>query len=148
MRRPARLLPLLFFVMVGCGGDDDEGTPDSRVSDASQAGNVGFAGCGNTVPFADRTGATDSRQMTVATVGSDFTYSPKCMRIKQGQSVSIESSSFHPLQAKSGNPGSEIVTTTTTRTVTLASLGVYAFYCGNHGTASGGGLAGAIEVVP
>jgi plastocyanin len=85
---------------------------------------------------------------------TDDMYTPNCLRIAAGQSVTWNGDfSNHPLapgrlvgnqvQAQPGNP---ITTTNTGTTVSVAfpAAGEWAFYCPNHAP----GMAGAIFVVP
>jgi len=77
-------------------------------------------------------------------------YTPKCIRIAEGQAVSFEGTfAAHPLRPipAEGNPiqnqdsGSSVQFTFTTS-------GDFGFYCNNHGNVNGSGMAGAIFVNP
>lgn len=105
-----------------------------------------FAQC---TSFVDATGATASRKVLFPAGG--HTYSPRCLRIRVGQEVTFEGSfSSHPLRQSCGpaplvpavQQGSSASATTT------EALGIFGYYCPNHGDADGSGMAGAIEVVP
>jgi len=106
------------------------------------SGGAAFAGC---TTFDDRTvGPTNTR--TVRTLATR-TYSPKCMRVRVGQSAVIEASTMYPLAPapQSGNP---VPAGTTNQTFQLTQAGVFGYYCTTLGTSTGTGMAGAIEVVP
>ncbi len=108
-----------------------------------------FAGCAT---YVDATAESASRTLTFPTGGLQF--SPKCLRVKVGQSVTFMSPdalfSSHPLKQSCG-PTADFVTANmgSSKTFTFtAALGKYGFYCDEHGTMGGDGMAGSIEVVP
>jgi plastocyanin len=164
---------------VSCGGSDatpgldagtDAGTPDAGTADAgtdagthdagsadagtdagtadagSDAGTASLNGC---TTYADHTGTSDARAIAFA----NFQYTPPCMKILAGQTVTF-SGSFggHPLMpgvpssttgtSSSNNP---ITATNTGSTLAVAfpTAGSYAYYCNFH---FGNGMYGAIEV--
>ncbi len=100
-----------------------------------------FAGC---TTFEDHTAAADPR--AVATMG--FSYTPKCMQIKKGQTVNVAASAVHPLKPgpQAGNPIPPM--STSAQMVTFNTEGTFGYFCMNHGAADGTGMAGAIQVVP
>lgn len=102
---------------------------------------VAFAGC---TAFEDHTAAGDPRAVT--TMG--FSYAPKCVQIKKGQTVNLAASAVHPLKPgpQAGNPIPAM--STSPAMVTFNAEGVFGFFCLNHGAADGTGMAGAIQVVP
>jgi plastocyanin len=87
---------------------------------------------------------------------TSFSYSPKCVRIEAGQSITFGGSfSFHPLvggEVVGGvgmpDPSSPIGTTSsgTSTNVIFPSTGTFPFYCGNHGP--GFDMTGAVFVDP
>jgi plastocyanin len=86
-----------------------------------------------------------------AIITTDFSYSPKCVRVPKGATVTIVGSSMHPLQALDPvdgvrNPFLNQEGGSKTQTHTLSDSGVYGFFCTNHGNATGQGMAGAILV--
>lgn len=104
-------------------------------------------------PFASCTAFTDFTDGGPVTIrfplGSNR-YSPQCVRIRLGQTVQFEGSSFaehtltqacgplkHAVRANSGQVFS----------ATFDALGLYGYACAQHGSPSGSGMAGAIEVV-
>jgi len=103
------------------------------------AGCPGFAGCtsftaGTTVDFPN----------------GNETYSPKCLRVTAGQPISFMGSfNNHPLRQACGPAAQALgATSGNSAQLTLTVPGVYGYYCGVHGDATGSGMAGAIEVVP
>jgi len=99
-----------------------------------------FAGC----QPADFVTIDGDAQVDIAGLG----YSPKCLRIKAGSSVSIAASSRHPLQGVGeANPildaGGAV---TVAKIVAFATPGEYGYFCTAHGDASGNGMAGVIVV--
>jgi hypothetical protein len=73
-------------------------------------------------------------------------YSPKCVRIRAGQSLRFNGTfGDHPL-AQACGPADVIANAPGPYTFTAP--GRYGFYCLAHGTESGTGMAGAIDVVP
>jgi len=129
--------------VAGCGSDGGSGTVDSGPTVDAQRGNPGFAGC---TTFADMTAVGANR--TITADGVNLVWNPKCIRIRQGQSVMISTTVDHPFTPAANNPGGELSSTTAPATRTLGTVGVYGFFCANHGTPSGGSMAGAIDVVP
>ncbi|MDP1917237.1 MAG: hypothetical protein Q8L14_13430 [Myxococcales bacterium] len=104
-----------------------------------------FSGC---TAFVD---LTDAGAPTIRfPVGGDR-YSPDCVRVRLGQTVTFSGGDFsaHPLDQACGPVAALISARSGAQlAVTFSSgLGVYGFFCDQHGTASGSGMAGAIEVV-
>jgi plastocyanin len=74
-------------------------------------------------------------------------YSPACIKIKVGQSVTWNGAfQFHPLEAVGGDTPSPITATNSGTTVTFAFAreGTFGFDCANHPTI----MHGAVLVVP
>ncbi|MBX7097600.1 MAG: hypothetical protein K1X89_07805 [Myxococcaceae bacterium] len=113
---------------------------------AAAPGNcVGFGACSS---FVDLT--ADAANRTITFGGGSERYSPACVRVRFGQTVTW-SGSFgnHPLrEACSPVPGGLTATSGASHSVTFdKALGVFGFYCDVHGSSSGAGMAGAVEVV-
>ena len=71
-------------------------------------------------------------------------YTPKCVTVQVGQSVSIGVTSTHPLMAECSEPGQGAFTTDgSSSTLTLTVPGYYNYQCGNHGN-----MLGNIKVIP
>jgi plastocyanin len=83
-------------------------------------------------------------------VGGDR-YAPDCVRVRVGQIVTFLGD-FGPHElAQSCGPVPSLVSASSGQQLTVAfteGVGVYGFYCTQHGGQSGSGMAGAIEVVP
>jgi plastocyanin len=78
-----------------------------------------------------------------------FETGKKCLRIKQGQSVTWVPElgfSAHPLEADLGDSPTPImlINTGTTATVAFPNVGIYGYHCANHPAV----MKGAIRVVP
>jgi plastocyanin len=78
-------------------------------------------------------------------------YSPDCIQVRFGQTVEFSGGDFsnHPLSQACGPVMGKLSASagTTLRVTFDDALGVYGFYCRQHGSNSGSGMAGAIEVV-
>jgi len=103
----------------------------------------------------DHSAATAERKVQVGTMGIVFT--PKCMTIKAGQSVSFEGVlAGHPLapgnasSSTAGSPNNPIMRTNSGNSVsfTFPTPGAYPFFCEFHSSGAGNGMAGAIYVIP
>lgn len=141
-------LAVALSISLGCGDDDKGGggTGGGAAGTGGGAGGMGgmgaaFAGC---TTFEDQTDAAAMRRVSV---GAGNTYTPKCMRVKVGQTVTIAASATHPLRPgpQAGNP---IQQASSDAMTTFTGAGVFGFFCQNHGSSTGMGMAGAIEVVP
>lgn len=78
-------------------------------------------------------------------------YSPDCVRVRFGQSVRFEGGNLtdHPI-AQACGPVGGVLSSSGAATLEVKldrALGVFGYYCTQHGSASGSGMAGAIEVV-
>ncbi len=112
-----------------------------------------FNGC-TAASFVDRTAGGASRQVDFA-VGGNFTYSPACILIAAGQSVTFVGSSTtfssHPLRpgvgsnATAGSPNNPITATAsgTSATFTFPTAGQYPYNCQFH---NGSGMNGVVKV--
>jgi predicted lipoprotein with Yx(FWY)xxD motif/plastocyanin len=83
---------------------------------------------------------------------SGHTYTPKCLRVKKGSSISFTASSMHPLNAMKdvmgfANPLRKLGAQRTNFTHQFLNTGLFGYFCENHGDINGGGMAGVIEVV-
>lgn len=105
----------------------------------------GFSACPS---YLDLTGAGTA---TIRFPLGGDRYSPPCVRVRFGQTVSFEGSDFgsHPLSQSCGPVANVLERRSGTRfTVTMnAAIGTFGYYCTQHGQRSGSGMAGAIEVV-
>lgn len=118
------------------------------------------AGCGGSssstlndcTTFADHTAASDPRSVTFGVDG--LVYSPKCMEIAAGQTVTFNGDfAAHPLAPgtspsaqTAGSANNPIVTpdfTSTSAPFTFPTAGSYPYYCKNH---FGAGMNGVIKV--
>jgi plastocyanin len=104
-----------------------------------------FSGC---TTFTD---LTDAGPATIRfPVGGDR-YSPACARVRFGQSVTFEGGDFsvHTLGQACG-PVSGAIGASSGQSFTVTfnrALGIFGYHCSQHGSPSGAGMAGAIEVV-
>lgn len=127
-------------------GDASPGS-DSSTSDAAggstQCMNTAFAGC---TTFEDRTADAADRTVTFM----DFAYTPKCVRIKAGQSLLFKGDfDRHPLVTSCGPTlAFDHRTGTTPASFVLPAAGRYGYYCLDHGNAAGEVMSGTVDVVP
>jgi plastocyanin len=151
---------LLSFLLLGtaaCGSDSGpRGDGGGAVDGGSPDGGAQDAGSGNecATTFANCTTFTDHTDGGTPTVGFGGglgnNYSPKCLRIKAGQSITFSGAfTSHPLDQACG-PVDVITATDTgsTASFTFSATGRYGYFCTVHGTSTGTGMAGAINVVP
>ncbi|MDP9036168.1 MAG: hypothetical protein M3O50_15315 [Myxococcota bacterium] len=126
----------------------------SAISDASSESSLcaptNFADCGI---FADLTGDAADRTITFG----NFQYAPKCAQVRSGQSVTFAGDFVvHPLVQACGpedilerrlpitaSPGVDA-----SFAFTLRAVGVYGYYCLDHGNPRGDLMSGAIQVIP
>ena len=129
--------------LTGCGDDGGGTAVDARTLDADP---TAINGCTPATAM-DLTAAGASRQ--IVTVGNS--YSPHCVRIKVGQSVTWTADfQVHPLSSgtPAGGPqaGSPITTTTSgnSKMFTFPAAGNFGFWCQVHTTL----MMGAVYVEP
>lgn len=114
-----------------------------------------FAQTSNPTPAPVVAGCTSERFVTggelneIKTVNA--TYTPRCLKVKVGATVSIQATSRHPLMAMADinnvvNPFAASQSAITTQTRKMTEPGIYGFYCEAHGNANGAGMAGVIVV--
>jgi plastocyanin len=103
----------------------------------------------------DHSAATADRKIEVGTAGLTFT--PKCMAIKAGQSVSFQGTlAGHPLapgnanSETAGSPNNPIMKTSSGTSVsfTFPTAGAYPYYCVFHSFGAGDGMSGVVYVIP
>lgn len=136
----------LAFAMVSIASCSDGGSAqpiDGGVDGPSGSCAVAdFAGC---TTFEDRTAEGADRRVTFR----DFEYTPKCMRIRAGQTVVFEGDfDRHPLLTSCGPALSlDKRTGTGPASFVVGAPGRYGYYCLDHGNAGGAVMAGALDVV-
>jgi len=129
---------------LGCGSSTpsadagpDASAMDSATMDSGGDGNVGVVnGC---------TTFTAGTTVTGPSGDNPAQYTPNCVQIAKGQSVTWNADfTAHPLQASGGTTPSPITTTSsgTTVSVTFPNAGTYGFECQAHP----GIMFGAVEV--
>jgi len=110
----------------------------------------GFAGCGSATDYVDATLSTGA-VVVAFPAGGETSYSPKCLRVHLGQDVTFRGSfDSHPLDQACGPLAGGIPSVGGGSSTVISfdvALGTYGYYCQNHGSPSGGGMAGAIQVV-
>lgn len=141
-----KIVAALCLLFAACGSSGGSGGSGGGGAGGSGGGGMcaaAFAGCAT---YDDHTPAADARAIA-------FTfsmYTPKCMKIKVGQSVTFSGDfTAHPL-AQSCGPAADVITngTGSSKTVTFSTAGDYGYYCQIHGAANGSGMAGSITVIP
>lgn len=146
------------FFLAACGGsspstDAAAGGSDSGVADAPMTGPPTHD-C-EAADFVDRT-AGDGMSRTITVRTGPFAYSPACMTIRAGQTVTFASDfALHPLApgVAPGHPGTSTTPTPitaqtggTSASVTFPNPGDYAYYCTAHYHSSA--MYGVVRVVP
>ena len=74
-------------------------------------------------------------------------YTPRCLKILAGSSVTIVASKRHPLSPQTGNLKNPIHPTETTESFVFHQPGHFGYFCTDHGSPDGRGMAGEILVV-
>ena len=156
----------------GCTDNSGNGNPGVGGSSAGAAGTTGSAGTtgaagtmgsggtgGSSANFMAVPPCTaESNYMTGTTINfpagtADFNYSPKCLKVTAGATVTFSGDfTAHPLEPSThrgtltGNP----ITATgtgTTKSFDFPTPGYYAYYCAFHGPSDGAtGMVGVIWV--
>lgn len=164
LHHTARALALA-SLLTACGSDHDHNATDAATDHAHNATDVVVTDtvasdqpatvpvlndC-NAADYEDRSGGADTTRV-VRPVGST-SYTPRCLTIRAGQSVTFEMSFVtHPLAPGVAHGSSTGATTPNpiqaqtagmTYTATFASAGYYPFYCTVHGHS---GMAGVVRV--
>jgi plastocyanin len=90
---------------------------------------------------------------TTITFGPTFAYSPRCLTVHAGSSVTWSGDfASHPLMPATsrGTTPSPIMPTSTgtSATVMFPNAGLYPYYCNFHGSPTGAGMAGVVQVIP
>jgi len=117
----------------------DTGSPDASTAPVNGCGPTQFAAN-------DHSAASDPRAISFATTAAPVQFSPNCMSIKAGQTVTWNGDfTDHPLEptTANSNPIMDVVSGTTA-SVTFPSPGVFGYDCANHPSI----MLGAIQVVP
>jgi plastocyanin len=134
------------------GGTADTGSADSGSADVGPIDGsvegcaVTYSGC---TTLEDHTGEDMVTVTVVADPTTLFAYSPHCIRVSAGTTVSIPGSAIHPLTSAPCSPSDTPLPpdpTTTDGDYTFTGTGSYGFYCAVHGAPSGAGMAGVIVV--
>jgi plastocyanin len=142
-----RAMKRAFFFLGILGGSAVVGLACSNSNPQNDAGSDAAAAINGCTTFTDMT--ADGGVITGPSTGTPAQYSPNCVHVKVGQSVTWNSDfTAHPLTPSSGvgtqpNP---ITATSTGTTVTIAfpAAGTFAYNCGIHSTT----MQGAVEVTP
>jgi plastocyanin len=157
LRRVSSIALTLTGALSGCG--EYFAPTETRRVDAGHAGHdvttdatsqgATFNGCTDD-RFVDRTAANASREVTF---GATLAYSPPCLLVAAGQTVTFTGAfAAHPLRAGasptsslSDPPGNPIANTSTgmTLTVTFPTAGTWPYHCATHFAS---GMAGVVRV--
>ena len=139
------------------GSTSDAGSDDAALDASDAACPPAFAGCGSDAapPFFDQTAEDAGRVVTFQTTTTTpprYEYTPKCLRIKTGQTVTFTGDFYiHPLAPACG-PSAALENRTdagiSSSTFTLSAPGAYGYYCLDHGNTQGASMSGVIDVVP
>jgi plastocyanin len=137
----------------GCGSDDEAFTtaPDPMEM-PNGAEPLALNGC-DTDSYVD--GSADDAERVVQIGADGLKFTPPCLQIASGQTVTFEGSlTAHPIapgnpdDAAAGSAKSPIEAVSTGRSVafTFDSAGTFPYYCELHAFGAGMGMAGAIYV--
>lgn len=149
-------LAVALLLLAGCwpgrltrldGGAPDGGAQDGGLVFAGDlAGGLPFqslAPCFNTTDYMSGATVSFGNQL-----GNN--YSPRCLVVRVGQSVSFAGDfSSHPLRASTrGSAGNPVQSTGggTSASFTFAVAGFFPYYCTQHGDDLGNGMAGVVQV--
>jgi len=119
----------------GAAGSTDSGAGGSTDSGVSF---VAIAPCTDATTYT--TGAT-----TVMTT-TDLKYSPACLKVAKGATITIQASDTHPLSGLTTGSSDNPIPTggkTADQSVTFPSAGFFPYHCDNHYTI---GMAGVVWV--
>jgi plastocyanin len=116
---------------------------DSSQAEAGAVCPSAFAGC---VSFTDSTAADADRTVHF----QDYDYNPKCLMVRAGQTVTFSGDFIrHPLTPSCGPELLlEYRDTAASASFVMGAVGIYGYYCLDHGNPQGDVMSGAIQVVP
>lgn len=139
----------------GLAGTDAATTPDAghdaamATTDTGPLPDTGPVVCpdtfGGTTALEDHTADTMVTMTVTGTIGS-FAYSPNRIRIHTGTMVTIPGGGIHPLMQATCSAAGGPTITSAGGTFTFTTPGLYGYYCGNHGSNTGTGMAALIVV--
>lgn len=117
----------------------DAASVDANVDAARAPCPDTFAGCAT---IEDHTGVATF----AVSFGTGNSYAPNCIRVSAGTVVTLPASAFHPLARASCSPAAAPALDSTGGDYTFDTAGSYGYYCANHGSDTGAGMAGLIIV--
>jgi plastocyanin len=135
---PAAALLLGASLVVGCGSSSATSDADAVASGGDAGAFTAIAPC--TTVSSYMTGAT-----TIMTT-ANFTYSPACLKVAAGSSVTIQASAVHPLSGLTTGTANNPIPAggkTADQMVTFTTPGFYPFHCDVH---FGIGMSGVVWV--
>jgi len=133
-------------------GCSDSTSPGGGTAGAGGGGSNGGAGAGAASTFksvkpCDMESLYVTGKTMVTAPDTDIVYTPSCLKVAKGTSVTIQASAAHPLSGtmESGASASNPIAknATTPQTVAFPTAGIYTFACDVHG---GLGMKGAVWV--
>jgi plastocyanin len=139
------------LLAVGCGDTTSNGGDMSGGSDMAMAGGdmatFGPAPCTKMTDYMAISG-TSTTVMFGGALGDS--YSPKCLSVKTGTTVTwMGDFTSHPLRPSTrGTTGNPIMATSsgTSTSFTFGAVGFFPWFCLNHGSDSGAGMSGVVQV--
>lgn len=136
-------LSLGAFLAAGCGSSSGGGGSGGAAGTGGATGSGGATGAFTSVPGC--TAATDytTTGTTIMFGGSSAMYTPKCLKVAVGASVTFmgagsQTFADHPLNPSStrtpaaGNPITTTMTSDPSKSFTFPKAGFYGYYCGYH----------------
>ncbi|MGC4093155.1 MAG: plastocyanin/azurin family copper-binding protein [Polyangiaceae bacterium] len=142
------------FASLRCSADGDAAGSSQGGSGGGSTVATELNGC-TAANAEDRLAASADRSIAIAASGLSF--SPKCISIEAGQSVTFNGSlSSHPLapgtpnDPSAGSPDNPIAKTSSGQSVAFSFpvAGAFPYFCQLHGFGSGQGMVGAVYVLP
>jgi len=144
----------------GGGNAGGGGTGGASGNGGGDTGGASAGGTGGTTPVflpvlpcTSESAYTTDTTITFPASAADFSYSPKCLKVSTGATVTFSGDfASHPLTpsakrgAQTGNPITSTISGTT-KEFTFPAAGFYAYYCAIHdSTDSGNFMSGVIWV--
>jgi plastocyanin len=129
---------LSILVAVGCSSSSPSG--DAAAGAAGTGGSTGAGGSTDSgVAFTSIAPCTDATTYTTGATTvmttADFMYSPACLKIAKGATITIQASDVHPLAGLTTGSADNPIPTggkTTDQVVTFPAAGFFPYQCNMH----------------
>lgn len=152
IQSPNLKLSFVLLFLAACGSSSSKGSDAGDGTGGAGGSTSGGTGGASVEFMVVQPCATEADYVegvkTVTFPNADTSYSPKCLKVAPGDTVTFMASegtfAMHPLEAgrRRGDTANNPITTTmgdmTSRDFTFTFSGFYGYYCGMHGDDSGG----------